>query len=335
MRRSFLAVGVLAGVLLAPSVSADPHPYFQDQGTLSWCTCLDKARSAAQSSQRLIFVEYGRRECRNCRILVERILPNVKDRIGAACVGLAADCDEPDPRIEAIFRKAMPDASMLPFVGILTPDLVWVTGWQGGVGADEVVKHLCTAETQQRQWKARTAASTCPTAPRGGALTVDARTPAPAGVPVGPTAPAKPTPTWTAADASKAVDLLTAARGAASRSEHARVLSLDADAAKLPVRADPTEWKRLVTAATGGCERSLASAVEAARAKKCDEASTLLASLRRASPAGPVAAEAERGERAVDLAKRLETTPAAERAPALEVARATYRGTRWAVLFER
>ena len=61
MRRTLLAAGILAGVLLAPTASANPHPYFQDQGALSWCTCLDKARTAAQSSQRLIFVEYGRR----------------------------------------------------------------------------------------------------------------------------------------------------------------------------------------------------------------------------------------------------------------------------------
>ncbi|MFO0931936.1 MAG: hypothetical protein U1E39_04420 [Planctomycetota bacterium] len=338
MRRTLLAAGILAGALLAPTVSADPHPYFQDQGALSWCTCLDKARSAAQSSQRLIFVEYGRRECRNCRILVERILPNVKDRLAAACVGLAADCDEPDPRVEAIFRASMPAASMLPFVGILTPDLKWVTGWEGGIGADEVCRHLSTAEGAQRSLKARAAAAAAPapsapaTAPRG-ALTVDAATKPGAGIAVGPTAPAK-TPSWTAEDASKAVNLLAAARAAAARGEHGTVLSLDADAARLPVRADPTAWKSLVATSSGWCERSLATAVDAARARRCDHAAEVLAGLRRAAPTGPVAAEAERGERAVDLARRIDATPAAERAKMLEVARTTYRGTRWSVLFE-
>ena len=332
MRRTLLAAGVLAGALLAPTASADPHPYFQDQGALSWCTCLDKARTAASSSQRLIFVEYGRRECRNCRILVERILPNVKDRLSAACVGLAADCDEPDPRIEAIFRASMPNASMLPFVGILTPDLKWVTGWEGGIGADEVVRHLGSAEQTQRAIKARAAAATCPTAPRG-ALTVDAAAAKPAGLGVGPTAPAKPA-TWTAADASKAVDLLAAARAAAARGEHGAVLALDADAARLPVRADPVAWKALVATSAGWCERSLASAVDAAKAKRCEQAAAILAGLRKGAPTGPVAVEAERGERAVDLARRIEATPVAERAKMIEVARTTYRGTRWGTLFE-
>lgn len=332
MRRTLLAAGILAGVLLAPTASADPHPYFQDQGALSWCTCLDKARTAAQSSQRLIFVEYGRRECRNCRILVERILPNVKDRLSAACVGLAADCDEPDPRIEAIFRASMPNASMLPFVAILTPDLKWVTGWEGGVGADEVVRHLGSAESAQRSMKARAAAATCPTAPRG-AMTVDAATTKPGGLAVGPTAPVK-TPTWTAEDASKAVNLLAAARAAAARGEHGTVLALDADAARLPVRADPAAWKTLVATSAAWCERSLASAVDAARARKCDQAAEHLGALRRAAASGPVAVEAERGERAVDLARRIEATPVAERTKMLEVARTTFRGTRWSILFE-
>jgi len=331
MRRPLLAAGLLAGVLLAPPVSADPHPYFQDQGALSWCTCLDKARAAAQASQRLIFVEYGRRECRNCRILVERILPNLKAGLGAACVGLAADCDEPDPRIEALFRRAMPDASMLPFVAIVTPDLQFVTGWQGGIGADEVVRHLDTAATAQRALKARAVEAPCPSAPRG-ALTVEARPTPPGAIAVGPTAPSRPA--WTAADASKAVDLLAAARAAAGAARHGTVLALDADAARLPVRADPAAWKELVATAAGSCERSLASAVDAARARRCDEATRILATLKQAPASSPVALEAERGERAVDLARRLATTPAAERVRLVEVARTAYRGTRWAVLFE-
>lgn len=335
MRRTLLAAGLLAGVLGAPSVSADPHPYFQDQGALSWCTCLDRAVSSARASDRLIFVEYGRRECRNCRILVERILPNMKDRLGAACVGLAADCDQPDPRVEAIFRQAMPSASMLPFVGILTPDLRWVTGWEGGVGADEVVRHLAAAEGAQRTMKARAAASR-PAAPapaptgRSGSMTVGA---APAGaLPVGPTAPARPA--WTAADASKAVDLLARARAAAARGEHGTVLALDGEASRLPVRADPAAWRELVAAAGGWCERTLSAAADAARAARCDEAARLLAAVRRSGPSGPVAEDVERGERAVDLASRIQATAVAERGRMVALARATYRGTRWARLFE-
>ena len=130
------------------------------------------------------------------------------------------------------------------------------------------------------------------------------------------------------------MNLLAAARAAAARGEHGTVLSLDADAARLPVRADPAAWRTLVATSAAWCERSLASAVDEARAHRCDQAVAALASLRRAAPAGPVAAEAERGERAVDLARRIEGTPVAERAKMLEVARTTFRGTRWAVLFE-
>ncbi len=151
----------------------------------------------------------------------------------------------------------------------------------------------------------------CPSAPRG-AVAVDARPTPPGALAVGPSAPTRPT--FTAADASKAVDLLAAARTAATAGRHGAVLALEADAARLPVRADPAAWKSLVATATAGCERTLASAVDAARAQRCDEAARILATLRQTSASGAVAVEAERGERAVDLAKRLATTPAAERA---------------------
>jgi hypothetical protein len=189
-----LVVGTAAVPAMSPIASeAGPcgsHPYFDDQGTLSWSTSLDAAVASARAADKLVFIEYGRRECRNCKLLVQTILPacGVRERASAACVGLAADCDEPDPRVEAIFRTGLPCGRTLPFVGIVTSDLRWVTGWQGCIGADEVVGHLALAEACRSCRRTVVATRTGPPMP-------PATLPMPrpvAAAPVVPPAPAAP-----------------------------------------------------------------------------------------------------------------------------------------------
>ncbi|MCC7138963.1 MAG: hypothetical protein IT460_11120 [Planctomycetes bacterium] len=338
MRRSILPalglslLGWTAG-LSARTASADPcsassrHPFFDDQGTLAWSTTLDGAVASARASGRLVFIEYGRRECRNCKILVQKILPalGVRERASAACVGLAADCDEPDPRVQAIFQAAMPDASLLPFVAIVTPDLRWVTGWQGGIGADEVVRHLAKAEAL----RARPCAAPTRAAPPPAAAT----TAAPRGLAVGPTAPAAAAAD-DPAERTRAAALLARARDADTRGAHGEVLRLDAEAAKLPLRADPAAWAALVTRAAGWCDECLRAAVASARAGRCGDASKWLESVRAGAAGTPAATEAEAGERAVALVATLESASPTDRARGVAQARERYRGTRWSRLFE-
>src|SRR5262245_59457218 len=192
-----LALAAASGLLVPATSVAGPggssHPYFDDQGTLSWSTTLDAAVSAARASDRLVFIEYGRRECGNCRTLVQYILPatGVRNRVAAAGVGLAADGDDPDPRVEAIFARGLGNARMLPFVGIVTPELQWITGWAGSVGADEVLLHLSTAESARACRRPALAARTSPPT-----TTMPVPTPAPA-VPApraAPTVATGPTP---------------------------------------------------------------------------------------------------------------------------------------------
>ena len=38
-----------------------PHPHFDDRGTLSWFETLQGAQAAAQEQGRLIFIEFGRK----------------------------------------------------------------------------------------------------------------------------------------------------------------------------------------------------------------------------------------------------------------------------------
>ncbi len=46
-------------------------------------------------------------------------------------IGLAADCDNPEPAVAKIFRAKLPGATGLPFVAFITHDTKWVDGYSG------------------------------------------------------------------------------------------------------------------------------------------------------------------------------------------------------------
>jgi len=291
MRRiAFLAAVLSAAIPLttapraataAPRAGSTSHPYFDDQGTLAWYCELGAAREAARTENKLVFIEYGRRACCNCRVLVQRVLPSecVKGRLSALCVGLAADCDEPDPRVEAIFRAAMPDASMLPFVAVVSPDLEVVTGWSGSMDAEGCAREVRTVEA----WRARRAAkaATVP-APRPtparepAAPTAHAPTPAPKiPAPAAPTAPASrvPTPVPSPAPVKATAPSPTPAAPppVAKESAPAPLATSIPDAP--PAAAHPTDTTASSRAPEGG-----ASAIIAPTAELGTQAATLAAS---------------------------------------------------------
>ncbi len=194
-----IAVGVVS--LLPASATAEPlraHPYFQDAGTLDWSTTLDEATASARSSGRLIFIEYGRKRCGNCKTTVERILPakGLKARMSALCVGLAIECDTPDPRVDALFTRWLPTASILPFCALVTADLRWVDGWAGLIGADDCARRVTLAEPVCARWRAVAAAVTPPCSARGAKPTAAALPPPPPAfsAPAAPLVSARPSP---------------------------------------------------------------------------------------------------------------------------------------------
>src|SRR5689334_15244711 len=95
-RRVAAGFAVLGSLLAAtPAAVAGPvrpHPYFDDKGTITWHEDLASAQAEARASSKVIFIEYGRRACGNCRVLVSRLMPSptVSCRLKATCIGLAA-----------------------------------------------------------------------------------------------------------------------------------------------------------------------------------------------------------------------------------------------------
>ena len=331
----------------APLLASTAHPYFNDAGTLAWYCDLSAAQAAGRASGKLLFIEYGRRACGNCRTLVTRVLPApaVKSRVSAACVGLAADCDEPDPRVEAVFRAAMPDASLLPFVAVVSPDLEYVTGWQGGIE----VAGCCAELGKVEAWRERSARRTNAKAPPRPAAAAPARAPdvpmaRPIATPAGATAAPSASPACgsnrppvfgnEAATLAAARDLLRQAEAASESGRHAEVVRLDHEAAGLSIRFEPARWATALAAMDAWAEGLLAEAATAAVAGRTSDAETRIATVRRDAVGRGASIDAERGARALTLRRFIQSASAATRERATSDARASFRGTRWAALFD-
>ncbi len=152
-----LVLATLAGWMLAGAERADAgggrHPYFDDRGTLVWYTELAEAKRAARRLDKVIFVEYGRSRCTQCRKLCAQVLPDktIRSRMSKLCVGLAAECDEPEPEVKAVFRSKLAHARMLPFIAFLTPSGTWIHGFAGRRTTAQFARDLTIVEAAHRK----------------------------------------------------------------------------------------------------------------------------------------------------------------------------------------
>jgi hypothetical protein len=113
-------------------VSLRPHPHFDDRGTLDWSTRWAEALERARAEGRILFVEFGREQCGNCRTLVQSVLPHpeVAPLLALRCVALASDCDDPEDEVLAL-AEHLPDATMLPFALFADADGRFLAGAEG------------------------------------------------------------------------------------------------------------------------------------------------------------------------------------------------------------
>ncbi|MEQ1632626.1 MAG: thioredoxin family protein [Planctomycetota bacterium] len=164
-------------LLITGPLVAQRHPHFDDGGTLAWQTTFAAAKEAAAKADKLIFVQYGRAACGNCRVLVTEVLTNsaIKQRLGEVAIGYAVDCDQPDSDIRDMLLSKIPDAKMLPFIAFLTPTGEWVNGASGfqevaamaGLVKEAAATPLMDAKPEVRAALAKAAAAATPAADKG------------------------------------------------------------------------------------------------------------------------------------------------------------------------
>lgn len=116
-----------------------PHPHFNDHGALQWWTRWSDALSQARAGNKLIFIEFGREQCSQCRSLVEIVIPrpDIAPLLQQHCVALASDCDDCEDEVLAL-AAGIEDAYMLPFVILADSNGKFLAGTSGVVSPPDL-----------------------------------------------------------------------------------------------------------------------------------------------------------------------------------------------------
>jgi hypothetical protein len=219
---------------------------------------------------------------------VERVLPDseVKEKIGAIAVGLAADCDAPERDVEEIMRKNLAGKNALPFACFIGHDGTWVAGFSGYRDTAAFADILDTADK-------------CPL--------LDA----------------------TDAVRKKLLGLANVAGKSAERGDWKAVLRAGNEGAKTVGRCPEREaLLALVKQARAWAQGELEGVADAARGADPLELKKRLAEVRKHFAGEPEGADADLGMKA--LGKLAQITAPEQR----EKAKAEYKDTRWARIFE-
>jgi thioredoxin-related protein len=124
-------------------MKAGTHPHFDDGGAVAWQTDLGEALRSAARENKLLFVEYGREQCSQCRTLVEKTLkkPALSELLAKHYVALAADCDAGDEDVDELAMK-LEGAEMLPFVLVCDSRGQFLDGLSGRISPESLQRLL-------------------------------------------------------------------------------------------------------------------------------------------------------------------------------------------------
>ncbi|MFT4647841.1 MAG: thioredoxin-related protein [Planctomycetota bacterium] len=124
-----------------PMSESNSHPHFDDQGAHNWFVTLEGGIEQAKRSGRMIFVEFGRKACPDCRKLVESLLvdDSVSEKLSSNFVTVAADADSDDESIMQLIMQ-VENATTLPYVMFTDAEGQLLHGFSGPCSAADLVE---------------------------------------------------------------------------------------------------------------------------------------------------------------------------------------------------
>jgi len=124
---------------------AKPAPVLVDvvAGAIHWKPELAAVRATASSSGRCILVASTKPGCSLCEKFMKEVAPKLADEVNKLAATYAFDITAPeDEGIDRLLRKNLAGARLMPLVGFVTPDGLWIHGFWGGQSPERFAEDL-------------------------------------------------------------------------------------------------------------------------------------------------------------------------------------------------
>jgi hypothetical protein len=121
-------------------------------GAFTWYETIAEAQAEAEASGRLLLLSSTKPGCGLCKKFRNEMVPAVGARATRVAVGYVVDAMTPaDPAVWNTLHANLPDADLMPLVGVFTPDLQFLTGFSG---PPDEVKLLTALANARRMYPA-------------------------------------------------------------------------------------------------------------------------------------------------------------------------------------
>ena len=127
-----------------------PAPRYAPAGNFTWHSRIADAQAQARRENKLILVGSTQPGCSLCDKFKNRVVPQAGSRVSSVAVGYMVHAPKGGVRPEAPYlwqqlRANLPNAGLMPLVGIFTPDLRYLTGFGGPADNSQLMNAIATA----------------------------------------------------------------------------------------------------------------------------------------------------------------------------------------------
>ncbi|MFV1958934.1 MAG: hypothetical protein ACC662_05925 [Planctomycetota bacterium] len=321
-------------------------------GPFRWHTRLADAQAQARREGKLLLISSTRPGCGLCKKFRDKIVPEAAAQVNAVAVGYMVEtANQESPQVWQILKANLPRAGLMPLVGILTPDLRWLTGFGGPPSTSKLLNALNTArrlypvsarigselegqgpataqvnEYGEVEWTPLDDLWPGRRETHEGMLAADGSSPAspPAAGPAAATPPMTvPSAVAAAPGPPVPVPAMTTTPAAPRPRAIASAPAQPASPAAAPDEPTTRAW----------AQQALRQALEEIRRGEFEAAKRTLAEIDARLPGSPLAREAGKGAVAIYNAERIATAQGRERERFRESARQNLGATMWGPLF--
>ena len=115
-------------------------------GPFRWHSRIGDAQAQARREGKLILVGSTKPGCSLCDKFKNQVVPQAGSRVSSVVVGYMVHALTPEaPYIWQQLRANLPNAGLMPLVGVFTPDLRYLTGFGGPADNSQLMNALATA----------------------------------------------------------------------------------------------------------------------------------------------------------------------------------------------